>query len=380
MNASVRVNAETRQKYRDIVDDIILSRVRILIPIGLTLHLAFSYLDFKIYPSLSWTFLNIRLFDSAVLLIFYALTFIRRMKPHIVWLGHISVILASLAMCVMIYLSDGAASHYYEGLNLTILVLLIFNGFYYLHNLFVCLVVLLVYAAATAMNTGSWSLNKFLYAFYFVSSTSFFVVLMTKFYSDQHLNGFLINEALRESEVKLEALYKNAEEISKTDDLTKLFNRRHFFEILRQKMKASDASGLPFYLIIFDIDNFKPINDKHGHVFGDQVLLRVAQVVSNNIRPNSHLGRYGGDEFMMIFDKATKEEILKRVQGISYAIRGIPLTTDNQQPLIVSASFGVARYEPGQGLSETSLIEAADRELLNVKQTKRGEISLEGDL
>lgn len=202
-------------------------------------------------------------------------------------------------------------------------------------------------------------------------------VARTKFRNPENLTAFLKAEEMGQDQGKLQALYKDAEEMSRTDDLTKLNNRRHFFEILRSKIATAEVSKQVFYLVIFDVDNFKKINDKYGHLFGDEVIASVAQAAKQNTRPSDQLGRYGGDEFIITFDQTENMEIVKNVTRISNAIRALPLSANNE-PVKLTASFGVAKFEPGMNLDEKKLIEVADKELLNVKRTQRGAIGIAG--
>ena len=100
----------------------------------------------------------------------------------------------------------------------------------------------------------------------------------------------------------------------------------------------------------------------------------MAKTVQGVMRLNSYIGRYGGDEFMLIIDKATQEEFLFRLQRIRQAVQGLELTCGGKT-VSISASFGAARWEPGM-LDEKQLIGIADGDLLEVKRTGRGEIKL----
>lgn len=372
-----KVSEETRKdfsrKYREVINDIIVFRSWIAGPIGIALHLTFILLDRFFYPAQALFFMKLRIVDA--ILVAGLLCFGTWKKKYIVWCVDIILLILAGAICLMISMTDGASSHYYEGINLTILGFLVVNGFYFWHSLVSCFSVVMFYVLAAAFSQSGWDVTKFWFATYFVSSTAFFVVLMTKFYSSQHREAFMRNEELRENERKLAMLYGIAEERSKTDDLTKIYNRRYFFEILEEKIKLCKLSGHCFYLIIFDIDNFKPINDTYGHVFGDEVIATVAKTVRDMMRLNSYMGRYGGDEFMLLIDQATREEFLARVEKISQSIRQLELTCDGKK-VELSASFGAARFDPDSGMDEKKLVELADDALLEVKRSQRGGIKL----
>lgn len=360
-------------KYWDAVDAIIVFRSFIAAPVAIFLHLSFTFLDRMFYPLQADFFMRLRIIDSV--LVTLALIVGVWKKKYMVWVVDIFLFILAGGVCLMIYMTDGASSDYYEGINLTILGFLVVNGFYFWHSLVSCLLIVGLYMLVVLGCPNGWDVAKFSFATFFVSATAFFVVLMTKFYSSQHRAAFMRHEELHENERKLEVLYGMAEERAKIDDLTKIYNRRYFFEILAEKIKLCRLSNQSFYLIIFDIDHFKPINDCYGHVFGDEVIATVAKTVRNMMRLNSYIGRYGGDEFMLILDQATKEEFSGRIGKISQAICSLELFCDGKK-IELSASFGAARFDPDGGLDEKKLIELADNALLEVKHTQRGGIKL----
>lgn len=371
------IKKELLLKYKTSVDNAIALRLLIMLPIGIILHIAFSWLDFHFYPNHGTLFLKLRLIDSLLITVFCIPALLKPWRKYCVWMVDLCILLLAGVVIFMIFVTDGASSHYYEGINLSLFAMIILNSFYFWHSFAVSAIILIAYALAAIFGSVGWDASKFWFAFFFVGSTAFFVVLMTKFYSSQHRAAFMRNEELRENERKLEVLCGMAEERSKIDDLTKIYNRRYFFEILTEKIKLCRLAGQTFYLILFDIDHFKPINDAYGHVFGDEVIATVAKVVRNMMRLNSYMGRYGGDEFMLLIDQATPEELFMRMEKISRAIRRLELTCDGKK-VELSASFGAARFDPTGGMDEKKLLELADDALLEVKRVQRGGIKLAG--
>jgi len=183
------------------------------------------------------------------------------------------------------------------------------------------------------------------------------------------------NEQLRQKEKTLTDLYSQADKLSKTDTLTEINNRRHFFEMLNKKMQYCEVAKTSFYLVIFDVDHFKEINDSYGHTLGDMVLVKVVEVVKSNVRSNDFIGRYGGDEFIICLDFPNKEGILNRLTKIRDGVKALSLLHDGKK-VPVSVSIGAAKFIPGTNMTEKNLIEKADFELFNVKKTTRGEISV----
>lgn len=183
------------------------------------------------------------------------------------------------------------------------------------------------------------------------------------------------NEQLRQNEKVLADMYSHADKLSKTDTLTQINNRRNFFEMLNKKMQDCETAKTCFYLVIFDVDHFKGINDTYGHALGDKALVKVVEVVKNNIRSNDFIGRYGGDEFIICLDFPNKEGILNRLTKISDGVKALRLPYEGKE-IYISVSIGAAKFVPGTNITEEKLIEKADFELFNVKKATRGEISI----
>jgi diguanylate cyclase (GGDEF)-like protein len=149
--------------------------------------------------------------------------------------------------------------------------------------------------------------------------------------------------------------------LATTDALTGLHNRRYVVEELRKAILRADRSETPFSVVLFDLDKFKKVNDEQGHLAGDAVLRGAAEALQSVTRQGDVLGRYGGDEFLLVaFGELPSAIALP--ERANEVVRG-------RTGLAISA--GVARY-PQDGTTVEALIEAADRELAGTK-TKRYE-------
>lgn len=148
--------------------------------------------------------------------------------------------------------------------------------------------------------------------------------------------------------------------LSITDNLTGLYNQRHFYNRLKEEIDRAHRQKHPLSLILLDLDNFKYFNDKYGHLAGDQVLAAAGKVILSNIRDSVDTAfRYGGDEFAVILvetDEKIAETIGERLQG------------GFEKDSVVTASIGLATYEKGMDL--TDLINRADKELFQGKSSK----------
>jgi len=148
--------------------------------------------------------------------------------------------------------------------------------------------------------------------------------------------------------------------LSITDNLTGLYNQRHFYNRLKEEIERANRQKHTLSLILLDLDDFKYFNDKYGHLAGDQMLAGAGNVILSNIRDSVDTAfRYGGDEFAVILveaDTAIAQTISERLR------KGF------QQDSAVTASIGFATYEKGMKLNE--LIGSADKDLYSTKNNK----------
>ncbi len=151
-------------------------------------------------------------------------------------------------------------------------------------------------------------------------------------------------ERIEELQRELEVLRKRNEVLEKlciTDELTGLYNQRHFWDRLGQEVAEHEEQRRPLCLLLFDIDGLKTHNDTYGHLGGDNVLKGIAQSVIGNIREGVDSGhRYGGDEFAVILPEANAEQAVETAKRINQGLWDAGLNN-------VSLSFGVAELNPG---------------------------------
>jgi len=165
-------------------------------------------------------------------------------------------------------------------------------------------------------------------------------------------------------------LLRKLEEAATKDGLTDVYNRRHFTELAQIELAKAHESAKSCYVIMFDIDHFKKINDTYGHPAGDAVLKTVAARVKGCVRPYDILGRYGGEEFIVILSDATEHTALELSESIRSNIEDQPVAYDNLS-ISVTASFGVASSYRG---SLEMIQKHADEALYHAKQGGRNRV------
>lgn len=155
------------------------------------------------------------------------------------------------------------------------------------------------------------------------------------------------------------------EKLSVTDQLTKLYNRRKTDETLSFEMERAKRNNSSFGVIIIDIDKFKDINDTYGHLSGDDVLQELAKILNSNVRKIDILGRWGGEEFLIIDTESDPEKI----HGFAEKIRKAIEKHNFKEAGNVTCSFGVTHYVKDDTVS--SLLIRADKALYTAKESGR---------
>jgi diguanylate cyclase (GGDEF)-like protein len=148
-------------------------------------------------------------------------------------------------------------------------------------------------------------------------------------------------------------LTKKLEEVAYTDALTGINNFRHFMilaSMQAERMKRAKGSA---YIIIFDLDRFKEVNEAHGHAVGDKALKAVANIVHDMVRPYDLFARFGGEEFILFISDIGEKDIDGYAERVRLAVSNNPIMFGDAQ-LTVTASFGVAPLIPKEGL-ETAI-------------------------
>lgn len=157
-----------------------------------------------------------------------------------------------------------------------------------------------------------------------------------------------------------------------TDTLTNCFNRKMFHEMLTAEISRSERHNLMFSLVIFDIDNFKLVNDTFGHLVGDEVLKSVAQIGSTHIRKSDIFARWGGEEFTILLPETDLEGAVVVAEKVRHAIE----TFHNDKVGYKTCSFGIAEFEPHQPDAINLIISRADKALYYAKENGKNMVAI----
>lgn len=162
--------------------------------------------------------------------------------------------------------------------------------------------------------------------------------------------------------------------ISRTDALTGIHNRRSILELLDKEIARTRRHGPPLSVVILDLDHFKAINDTRGHPTGDRVLQHTAAVLQRTIRQCDAVGRYGGEEFLILLPDTTLEGARALADRCRERLAAEVIPDDHGQPFNISGSFGLACNELCLDLPSSVLIKAADEALYRAKHGGRNRV------
>ena len=161
-----------------------------------------------------------------------------------------------------------------------------------------------------------------------------------------------------------------AERLSQTDDLTKLHNARFLRQYLIAEVRRARRYGSMVSAMFLDLDDFKAVNDRHGHLVGSHVLMEMAAVILSSVRDTDVVARYGGDEFVVILPETGAEQSARVAERVRATVSAHAFTGGRNLRLRLTASFGVASF-PAHANSPQQLVAAADAAMYVAKAARK---------
>jgi two-component system chemotaxis family response regulator WspR len=159
------------------------------------------------------------------------------------------------------------------------------------------------------------------------------------------------------------------------DGLTGVWNRQMIFDTLAQELARAAREGTSLSIVMADLDKFKSINDTFGHPVGDAVLQEASRRMSKCVRSYDHVGRYGGEEFLIVLPNCNEDEARTVIERLRQSIADAPMNGDGRE-LHVTCSLGVAFVGTQKGISVAALVHAADEALYFAKQNGRNRVQV----
>jgi two-component system chemotaxis family response regulator WspR len=154
------------------------------------------------------------------------------------------------------------------------------------------------------------------------------------------------------------------------DGLTGVWNRKMIFDTLARELARAAREGTPLAIVMADLDRFKSINDTFGHPAGDAVLQQASRRLSACVRTYDHIGRYGGEEFLIVLPHCDGDKARDLSERLRQSVAGAPMSAEGKE-LHVTCSLGVAFTDAPNGMSMAALVQAADEALYLAKQSGR---------
>ena len=169
-------------------------------------------------------------------------------------------------------------------------------------------------------------------------------------------------------------------QLAMIDELTGVYNRRALLTYLDELIKSAELSKGTVSLLVLDIDKFKSINDTYGHLTGDKAIVEIANFLTEGVRENDIVARYGGDEFVVILPDAPEERAGQIAERIREQVAQKKfMAHDSNQEIKMSLSFGLAVY-PKDAKDSKTLFTQADRALYASKRAVRNKLSRISDV
>lgn len=168
-------------------------------------------------------------------------------------------------------------------------------------------------------------------------------------------------------------LFEKTRHLSITDALTELYNVRYFYRALTNEIERSKRYGETFSLIIFDLDDFKVVNDTYGHQIGDDVLKEFSSILVQHSRKSDTIARYGGEEFVLILPKTDKDEATRIADRICKIVRQREFQAGESRKIAMTVSGGVSTF-PEDGDTPKELLYVADMALYEAKSSGKNQV------
>ena len=325
---------------------------------------SFWIADYFVLPDIASLSLYVRTLAVSIFLIFACLTF--KFCKKIQWLDLYLPYTTIVATCLWFFILSHSNDHDVITFQYASVIFILLANIGVQVRFLPSLIPSFIIATMTCL--GVYYASKQDLHELFIFSFAYFPIFMFSLYigwnSTYKNRQTFLNRLLDENSRR----YLN--QMAHTDALTGLNNRRYFDQLATQHMELAQEKQYLLYLLLFDVDHFKKINDGYGHDVGDQILKGIAEICSQNTRQQDVLARFGGEEFIMLLPNTSEQDAYMIAQRIRRKIAEHDFQTPNQQHIKTSISIGVAEFLPNRH-DLRSLIKCADMALYTAKHQGR---------
>lgn len=342
--------------------------IRVGLLVGLFLYSIFGLLDAFIIPDakdIAWV-IRFLIIDPLLVIVF-ALTFVQKAKKHLQPLLMIMVSLGGFGIIAMIASAASPGDHlYYAGLILVLIFGYVFIRMRFFYASIAGIAVLIAYEIVAI-----WVKRQ---PFYIVVNNNFFLVstnllcMIASYTMERSFRlSFLQEKQIKSDKEKLEELNEKFKQLSITDYLTGLYNRRFLDLMLWRFLLLYKRYRTPTSLLLIDLDRFKELNDSFGHDYGDNVLIRVSKIIKDTIRESDMAFRYGGDEFCVILPNTDLSSAVVVGNNLIEAVNAYA----KEERIPLSLSVGCSCFKEGVD-TPAELLRKTDELLYKVKEKGGG--------
>lgn len=357
-------------------------QARIAAVIGIVLYMLFGFRDLFLAPEIITAVWIIRYgLVMPLLVLVLVLTFIKPLRKYVLWLAMLAILavgggvfaVSSVMSRPLNYMIDTglipiiifactvSRMRFYQALACTLLLFFMYQGFAFYNGA----------DAPFFMGSEPYQIHQ---AFSFLVLIVIMIGLFACYLLEYRVReNFLQNMMLQEEGQRLRGLTAVLQQLSSTDGLTGLFNRRHFMQAFDAEWRRCQRENRPLGLILLDIDYFKPFNDNYGHQPGDEVLKKVGAALKGVAKRGGEMAaRYGGEEFILLFPEQDLEGIRKVAAKVNQVIRDLQIPHEySQVESVVTCSVGAVSLYPSNDYTLEQIIEKADENLYGAKEGGR---------
>lgn len=376
--------ADIEKSYVESSNTLFINSSRITLSLGILFYLIFGFADFVLGQEQVNTLWIIRALISAVMLVALGLIFNRRLSHWVVNITALGMIIIGLSVVLFIYLLEEPYSYgYHLGLipwQVFVLVSLRSHVRAIMISSVIVFVAYILVAYSKEYSAYHPEIDHLVYIMLPLFSTFWGLLIAMGVYLGYEIEkstriGYVKNHLLALDTQRLTLLGEELHQLSTTDSLTGLANRRHFevcFDLeWRKAVRTQDSIAL----IMIDIDNFKKYNDFYGHQAGDECLRQVCAALNTYAQRSGELVvRYGGEEFVVLLPRMTLTSALRIAQSICLRVRELNIPHIPSDEHYVTVSIGVAALVPNLRDDPESLLRSADRCLYEAKARGRNQV------
>lgn len=374
---------ELEKEFLDYYFVKMLPYIKFSLRFGLIIYFLFGLLDYLLYPNVVQLLWAIR-YGVGSLFIVWALTQFEWVESDstLEFVQAFNLFVVGLSIIAMLsYLTFDETQKYYAGVMIVTFYIYVASGLRLKYSMAAGLMLALSYiiAAFTVLDTGNTYITNNVF---FLASANVIGILSSALSERALRRDFLMSYFFYIQSIEVEKLNDQLMELSRTDELTHLANRRYFHEMAERSWSEMVGTDTPISLLMIDIDYFKLYNDMLGHQAGDRCLSMMGEILKGFERNRLDLAvRYGGEEFLLILSGTTNDEALEIATRLKDRVFGMKIPHPGSGIAdFVTVSIGVATLVPSDTNDISDLIKAADEALYRAKAAGRNCVVNAGDL